>query len=81
MVALFCACGLALAQQASLLLLNGKVLTLDTRDTVTEAVAIDGGLITPIIKKADQKGLAAISDEMRDLAARAKDGKIGRAHV
>ncbi len=43
---------------------------------VSVAVAIPNGLITPIIKKADQKGLAAISDEMRDLAARAKDGKL-----
>ncbi|BBK31943.1 pyruvate dehydrogenase E2 component (dihydrolipoamide acetyltransferase) [Stella humosa] len=43
---------------------------------VSVAVAIPNGLITPIIKKADQKGLAAISDEMRDLATRAKDGKL-----
>jgi pyruvate dehydrogenase E2 component (dihydrolipoamide acetyltransferase) len=39
-------------------------------------VAIDGGLITPIIRKADQKGLAFISNEMKDLAARAKTGKL-----
>ncbi|BBK42905.1 acetyltransferase component of pyruvate dehydrogenase complex [Allostella vacuolata] len=43
---------------------------------VSVAVAIPNGLITPIIKKADQKGLATISEEMRDLAARAKDGKL-----
>jgi len=40
------------------------------------AVAIDGGLITPIVKHADQKGLAQISNEMRDLGARAKAGKL-----
>ena len=40
------------------------------------AVAIDGGLITPIIRKADQKGLSTISTEMKDLAERAKDGKL-----
>eukprot|EP01035_Chromulina_nebulosa_P037266 gene37266-50302_t len=40
------------------------------------AVSIPGGLITPIIRKADQKGLAAISNEMKDLAARAKSGKL-----
>ena len=39
-------------------------------------MAIEGGLITPIIRKADQKGLSTISDEMKDLAARAKDGKL-----
>ena len=43
---------------------------------VSVAVAIPGGLITPIIRRADQKGLATISAEMKDLAARAKDGKL-----
>jgi len=43
---------------------------------VSIAVAIPGGLITPIIRNADAKGLAQISNEMKDLAARAKDGKL-----
>ena len=43
---------------------------------ISVAVAIPDGLITPIIRKADQKGLAAISNEMKDLAARAKAGKL-----
>ena len=43
---------------------------------VSVAVAIDGGLITPIVRKADQKGLSTISSEMKDLAERAKDGKL-----
>jgi pyruvate dehydrogenase E2 component (dihydrolipoamide acetyltransferase) len=43
---------------------------------ISVAVAIDGGLITPIIRKADQKGLVTISNEMKDLAARAKTGKL-----
>ena len=37
------------------------------------AVAIAEGLVTPVIRKADQKGLAAISNEMKDLSARARD--------
>jgi pyruvate dehydrogenase E2 component (dihydrolipoyllysine-residue acetyltransferase) len=37
------------------------------------AVAIPDGLVTPLIRQADQKGLAAISTEMRDLSARARD--------
>jgi pyruvate dehydrogenase E2 component (dihydrolipoamide acetyltransferase) len=37
------------------------------------AVAISDGLVTPVIRNADQKGLAAISHEMRDLSARARD--------
>jgi pyruvate dehydrogenase E2 component (dihydrolipoamide acetyltransferase) len=43
---------------------------------VAVAVAIDNGLITPIVKRADTKGLAAISNEMRDLGSRAKSGKL-----
>lgn len=43
---------------------------------ISVAVAIPDGLITPIIRKADQKGLQTISAEMRDLAARAKAGKL-----
>ena len=43
---------------------------------ISVAVAIPGGLITPIIRKADQKGLVQISNEMKDLAARAKEGKL-----
>jgi pyruvate dehydrogenase E2 component (dihydrolipoamide acetyltransferase) len=43
---------------------------------ISIAVSIADGLITPIVRKADQKGLAAISNEMKDLAARAKTGKL-----
>ena len=43
---------------------------------VSVAVAIEGGLITPIIKDADTKGLVDISTEMKDLAARARDRKL-----
>jgi pyruvate dehydrogenase E2 component (dihydrolipoamide acetyltransferase) len=39
-------------------------------------VATPEGLITPIVRKADTKGLAAISGEMKDLAARARDKKL-----
>ncbi|MFM7779848.1 MAG: pyruvate dehydrogenase complex dihydrolipoamide acetyltransferase [Alphaproteobacteria bacterium] len=43
---------------------------------ISVAVSIPDGLITPIVKGADIKGLAAISNEMKDLAARAKSGKL-----
>jgi pyruvate dehydrogenase E2 component (dihydrolipoamide acetyltransferase) len=43
---------------------------------ISVAVAIDGGLITPIIRDADKKGLVEISNTMKDLAARAKSGKL-----
>jgi pyruvate dehydrogenase E2 component (dihydrolipoamide acetyltransferase) len=40
------------------------------------AVAIPGGLITPIVRHAEEKSLSAISNEMRDLAARARTRKL-----
>ena len=43
---------------------------------ISVAVSIPDGLITPILRRADTKGLAALSNEMKDLAARAKSGKL-----
>ena len=40
------------------------------------AVAIDGGLITPVIRNAEQKSLSAISNEMKELASRAREKKL-----
>src|SRR5580658_2007743 len=40
------------------------------------AVAIEGGLFTPVIRKAETKSLSAISAEMKDLAARARERKL-----
>jgi len=54
---------------------DDAILMLETVD-ISVAVATDKGLITPIIRDADTKGLATISTEMKDLAARARDGKL-----
>ncbi|MFI5033528.1 MAG: pyruvate dehydrogenase complex dihydrolipoamide acetyltransferase [Reyranellales bacterium] len=43
---------------------------------IAVAVATDRGLITPIVRNADLKGVAQISIEMKDLAGRAKTGKL-----
>ena len=43
---------------------------------VAVAVAIEGGLITPIVRGAENKGLSTISSEMKDLASRARDRKL-----
>ena len=43
---------------------------------ISVAVAIEGGLITPIIRHADEKGLEAISSEVAALAKKAHDGKL-----
>ena len=46
------------------------------RADISVAVSIPAGLITPIIVGADSKSVSAISTEMKDLAARARDGKL-----
>lgn len=46
------------------------------RADISVAVSIPGGLITPIVKDAGTKAMSKISTEMKDLAARAKDGKL-----
>lgn len=46
------------------------------RADISVAVAIEGGLITPVVRGADMKGLRQISDETKDLARRAQEGKL-----
>ncbi|GGG64187.1 acetyltransferase component of pyruvate dehydrogenase complex [Salipiger pallidus] len=43
---------------------------------VAVAVAVDGGLFTPVLKDAEMKSLSALSSEMKDLAKRARDRKL-----
>src|SRR5690606_2593840 len=52
-----------------------QLLTFNRAD-ISVAVSIAGGLITPIIVDAGSKAISAIATEMKDLAARAKDGKL-----
>lgn len=47
-----------------------------SRADISVAVAIPGGLITPVIRDAGSKRLSVIATEMKDLAARAKEGKL-----
>jgi len=53
-----------------------EAVRLYARADISVAVAIPNGLITPVIRGADQKGLAEISNEMKELAARAREGKL-----
>jgi len=46
------------------------------RADISVAVAIPGGLITPVVRDADGKRLSDIAVEMKDLALRARDGKL-----
>jgi pyruvate dehydrogenase E2 component (dihydrolipoamide acetyltransferase) len=55
---------------------TGSELITFKRADISVAVSIPAGLITPIIVGADTKSLSAIATEMKDLAARARDGKL-----
>jgi pyruvate dehydrogenase E2 component (dihydrolipoamide acetyltransferase) len=52
-----------------------RILKLTPSD-VAVAVAVDGGLFTPVLLDADKKSLSALSAEMKDLATRARDRKL-----
>ncbi|PXA86567.1 pyruvate dehydrogenase complex dihydrolipoamide acetyltransferase [Nostoc sp. 3335mG] len=57
-------------------MLAGDQLVTFSRADISVAVSIPSGLITPIITGADTKSMSAIANEMKDLASRAKDGKL-----
>ncbi|WP_299627173.1 pyruvate dehydrogenase complex dihydrolipoamide acetyltransferase [uncultured Tateyamaria sp.] len=71
------ACAIALQQvpDANAVWAGDKVLKLTPSD-VAVAVAIEGGLFTPVLQDAHQKSLSALSAEMKDLAGRARDRKL-----
>ena len=71
------ACALALQQvpDANAVWAGDRILKLKPSD-VAVAVAIEGGLFTPVLKDAHQKTLSALSAEMKDLASRAKSRKL-----
>ncbi len=71
------ACALALQQvpDANAVWAGDRVLKLEKSD-VAVAVAIEGGLFTPVILDSDTKSLSALSTEMKDLASRARDRKL-----
>ena len=71
------ACALALQQvpAANAVWAGDRVLQMKASD-VAVAVAIEGGLFTPVLQDADTKSLSALSTEMKDLATRARDRKL-----
>lgn len=71
------ACALALQEvpESNAVWANDRILKLSPSD-VAVAVAIEGGLFTPVLKDADMKSLSALSAEMKDLATRARDRKL-----
>ncbi len=71
------ACALALQQvpDANAVWAGDRILRLKPSD-VAVAVAVEGGLFTPVLQDAHAKTLSALSAEMKDLAARARDRKL-----
>ncbi|SEW04639.1 pyruvate dehydrogenase E2 component (dihydrolipoamide acetyltransferase) [Cognatiyoonia koreensis] len=71
------ACALALQQvpDANAVWAGDRTLKFKHSD-VAVAVAIEGGLFTPVLKDAEMKSLSALSAEMKDLATRARDRKL-----
>jgi pyruvate dehydrogenase E2 component (dihydrolipoamide acetyltransferase) len=71
------ACALALQQvpDANAVWAGDRILRMKASD-VAVAVAIEGGLFTPVLKDAESKSISALSAEMKDLAARARDRRL-----
>ncbi len=61
--------------------LDGEQLVLKKYFHIGFAADTPNGLVVPVIKDADQKGVLQISKEMSDLAAKARDGKLGPADM
>ncbi|AGK00394.1 MULTISPECIES: pyruvate dehydrogenase complex dihydrolipoamide acetyltransferase [unclassified Wolbachia] len=55
--------------------IDNKILKYSNVD-ISIAVALEDGLITPIVKNADKKGILSISKEVKDLVSRARSGKL-----
>ncbi|MEQ9693221.1 pyruvate dehydrogenase complex dihydrolipoamide acetyltransferase [Shimia sp. SDUM112013] len=70
-----CALALQAVPDANAVWAGDRMLKLKPSD-VAVAVAIEGGLFTPVLKDAETKSLSALSAEMKDLATRARDRKL-----
>ncbi|WP_281982955.1 pyruvate dehydrogenase complex dihydrolipoamide acetyltransferase [Thalassorhabdomicrobium marinisediminis] len=71
------ACALALQEvpDANAVWAGDRVLKMKASD-VAVAVAIEGGLFTPVLQDAESRSLSSLSTQMKDLAARARDRKL-----
>ena len=70
-----CAVALQAVPNANAVWAGDRILKLKPSD-VAVAVAVEGGLFTPVLRDADKKSLSALSAEMKDLAGRAKSKKL-----
>ena len=70
-----CALALQTVPDANAVWAGDRILKLTPSD-VAVAVAIEGGLFTPVLRDAETKSLSALSAQMKDLAARARNRKL-----
>jgi pyruvate dehydrogenase E2 component (dihydrolipoyllysine-residue acetyltransferase) len=70
-----CALALQTVPDANAVWAGDRILKLTPSD-VAVAVAVEGGLFTPVLQDAETKSLSALSAQMKDLAARARDKKL-----
>lgn len=70
-----CAMALKAYPAANVSWTDAAILQYESAD-ISVAVATPNGLITPIVRGADEKGMKEISEEVKDLAARAREGKL-----
>ncbi|MFZ8329854.1 2-oxo acid dehydrogenase subunit E2, partial [Staphylococcus aureus] len=61
--------------------LDGDTLVLKNYFHIGFAADTPNGLVVPVIKDADKKGIFQISQEMSELAKKARDGKLGPADM
>ena len=70
-----CALALQAVPDANAVWAGDRILRMKASD-VAVAVAVEGGLFTPVLKDAEAKSISALSSEMKDLATRARDRKL-----
>jgi len=79
MIKLICAAVLSVPEINSLF--DGEQIKVIKDVNLAVAIALNNGLVVPVIKKADQKSLKTISAELKDLAFRAKNGTLAGADM
>ncbi len=72
-----CAKALTSVPEANVHFLGEEIHQFEHAD-ISVAVAVEGGLVTPVIRRADEKTVEEIAAEMKDFAARARDEKLGQ---
>ncbi|MDY5588716.1 MAG: 2-oxo acid dehydrogenase subunit E2 [Arcanobacterium sp.] len=60
---------------------RGDAIEYFTHADISVAVSVEGGLVTPVLRNVDSLGIAAVSEKMKDFAARGRDGKLKQDEI